>query len=347
MVKRKKRGSFRNFLIPAVAGTIYASSEYFVNKYLNRKSIEETTALKYKKEKIERENRQKSRQEIYPENKLSLEIDEEIWADEIIRKNQEAQTKYGNEFNPTTKIARIKSMDGLELVGKFRKQEKENHKWAILIHGYSSNANRMMSYARRYYENGYNILAPYNRAHGLSEGSFVGMGFLDRFDIEHWINWILEQDKNAEIVLHGKSMGAATAMMVAGDNIASVVSCIEDCGYTSAFEYFSNRLEKEGFPKALVMGQFNILTKAKLGYSLKDASPIKSVGQTKIPVFVIHGGRDEEVVTEMAYRIYEKIISEKDIYIVDMAGHGDSKDYDVEKYWEKVFSFIDSHQKNK
>ena len=39
------------------------------------------------------------------------------------------------------------------------------------------------------------------------------MGWLDRLDIISWINWIIEQDPDAQIVLHGVSMGAATVMM--------------------------------------------------------------------------------------------------------------------------------------
>ncbi|MDY6065495.1 MAG: alpha/beta hydrolase [Finegoldia sp.] len=333
MVRRKK-SRLRNFVIPAVAGTIYASSEYFVNKYLYRKSIEEATRLKYKKKLKEKDQ----------ENELDDPKDF-LNSQEIIRQNQLSQTSYGNEFNHTTKIARIRSMDGLELVSKFREQQEPTHKWVIIIHGYSSNANRMMSYAGYYFEHGYNILTPYNRAHGLSQGNYVGMGFLDRFDIENWINWILERDSQAQIVLHGRSMGAATAMMVAGDNISAVTSCIEDCGYTSAWDYFSNRLEREGFPKALVMRQFNILTKAKLGYSLKEAAPLEAVSHTRIPILVIHGGLDQEVPTEMTYRLYENISSEKEIYIVAQAGHGDSKDYDVEAYWGKVFDFIENHHR--
>ena len=42
------------------------------------------------------------------------------------------------------------------------------------------------------------------------------MGWLDRKDVLQWIDWVLAQDSEAEIVLHGVSMGAATTMMTAG-----------------------------------------------------------------------------------------------------------------------------------
>lgn len=67
----------------------------------------------------------------------------------------------------------------------------------------------MYSYAEEYSNRNYNVLLPDNCAHGNSQGSFIGMGYLDQFDIFEWINYIVSIDDNAEILLHGVSMGAA------------------------------------------------------------------------------------------------------------------------------------------
>ena len=39
------------------------------------------------------------------------------------------------------------------------------------------------------------------------------MGWLDRKDILDWTDWIIDRDPEAEIVIYGASMGAATTMM--------------------------------------------------------------------------------------------------------------------------------------
>ena len=44
------------------------------------------------------------------------------------------------------------------------------------------------------------------------------MGWLDREDILRWIDFILADDPQAKIVIHGISMGAATTMMTAGES---------------------------------------------------------------------------------------------------------------------------------
>ena len=42
----------------------------------------------------------------------------------------------------------------------------------------------------------------------------------------------------------------------------------------------------------------------------------------------------------MVYEVYDAANCEKDLYIVDEAGHAEAKDCDVDAYWNKVFSFI-------
>ena len=54
----------------------------------------------------------------------------------------------------------------------------------------------------------------------------------------------------------------------------------------------------------------------------------------------IHGGKDDFVPVQMAYEVYEAYPTTKDIYIVDEAGHAQSKDYDVEAYWTKSLHLL-------
>ena len=124
----------------------------------------------------------------------------------------------------------------------------------------------MMSYGEKYYEMGYNVLLPNNRAHGNSEGNYIGMGWLDKDDIACWVNWINKQDPNAKIILHGVSMGAATTMMASGENLNNVVGYIEDCGYTSVWDIFASELDKRfSLPTFPVLNISNGVAKLKAG----------------------------------------------------------------------------------
>ena len=88
-------------------------------------------------------------------------------------------------------------------------------------------------------EQGWNVLLPDMRTHGESEGKYIGMGWLDRLDVLKWIDLIRERDEQAQIILHGVSMGGATVMMTSGEALPeNVRAVIDDCGYTSVWDIF-------------------------------------------------------------------------------------------------------------
>ena len=207
----------------------------------------------------------------------------------------------------------------------------------------SSNEN-MMSYGATYYEYGYNVVLPDNRAHGKSDGEYIGMGWLDKDDIACWVNWIIEKDNQAQIILHGVSMGGATVMMASGDHLPHVVGYIEDCGYTSVWDIFASELDKRfSLPTFPVLDISNFMAQIRAGYDFKEASSLEQVKKANAPMLFIHGGKDDFVPVDMVYEVYNACPTMKDLYIVEEAGHAQAKDYDVEDYWNKVFDFIDQN----
>ena len=59
----------------------------------------------------------------------------------------------------------IPNREGRHINAMLYKQDCENSKYAIVVHGYRSSVKAVSYIARRYYENGYNVLIPYMRAH--------------------------------------------------------------------------------------------------------------------------------------------------------------------------------------
>ena len=92
----------------------------------------------------------------------------------------------------------------------------KGHRYAIICHGYGGRAECMRHRGKSFYDLGFNILMPNARAHGDSAGDWIGMGWPERKDIIGWIYEIIRRDKDAQILLYGESMGAATVMMTAG-----------------------------------------------------------------------------------------------------------------------------------
>lgn len=262
------------------------------------------------------------------------------------QKNMTKDQVIGYRFMEQTKPMLISAKDSIRLNGQYLTHEN-NHMWAILIHGYKSDNTTMMAFGAQYYEKGYNVLLPNNRAHGTSQGDYIGMGWLDKDDIACWVDWIVSQDSQAQIILHGVSMGGATVMMTAGDNLDHVIGYIEDCGYTSVWDIFASELDKRfSLPTFPVLDISSLVGQLKAGYSFKEASSIEQLKKSKRPILFIHGGKDDFVPVEMVYKNYDAANCVKDIYVVENAGHAESEDYNKEEYWNKVFKFIDEKIRN-
>ena len=239
----------------------------------------------------------------------------------------------------------INSFDNLKLHGYEVKNKTKTDKWAIVVHGYTSEGELVSSKAKHFYKMGYNVLVPDLRGHGKSEGDYIGMGWDDRLDIIDWINSIIEDNPNSEIVLHGTSMGSATVLSVSGENLPNnVKAIIADCGYTSVWDEFTYQLKALfNLPSFPVMNLSNMVTMVKAGYSLKDASPINQVAKSKTPILYIHGDKDDFVPYYMMDELYNATNSEKSKLTIIGAGHGKADLVNPELYWNTVNNFLDKY----
>ncbi|MEG0387573.1 MAG: alpha/beta fold hydrolase, partial [Niameybacter sp.] len=176
------------------------------------------------------------------------------------------------------------SRDGLQL-HNYIIEQPESNKWVIAVHGYTSEGVNMAPYAKKFHEMGYNIIIPDLRAHGTSEGDYIGMGWDERFDIIDLIDYVIAKDSDAEIALFGVSMGAATVMNVSGEPLPSnVKAIIEDCGYTSVWDQFSYQLKDLfGLPAFPMMHSASLVGKLRAGYWIGEASPITQVQKSQTP----------------------------------------------------------------
>ena len=242
--------------------------------------------------------------------------------------------------------------DGIELVGYFVKAlETESKKLVVLIHGHRSNATMMGNYGKYYYEQGYYVFMADNRGHNESGGNFVGMGWLDRLDYIIWLDLLINKlGSDIQIVIHGISMGASTALMISGEDSApnQIVSIIADCGYSSVAEEFkyqiNNFFHLPAFP---ILNISSLVSYIFAGYNFKEASAIEQVKKINIPIFIIHGDMDSYNPTYMAYDIYNSIVGEKELWIVPQAEHGLAYNQNPDEYFRRIWTFLDKYKDQK
>ena len=237
----------------------------------------------------------------------------------------------------------IESYDKLQLHSYVVSQN--SNKWAIVVHGYGGSGKLMSDKSKYFYDMGYNVLIPDLRGHGKSEGDYIGMGWKDRLDIISWINFIINENPNAEIVLHGTSMGAATVLMTSGENLPSNVKAIvADCAYTSAWDEFSYQLETYlKVPSYYILNVTNMVTKLKAGYSLKEASALESVKKATVPILFIHGDKDKFVPYSMMDKLYDATNSPKEKLTIEGGEHANSDLVSPFLYWLTVEDFLNQY----
>lgn len=265
-------------------------------------------------------------------------------AEKIIQENKKLEQELAEKWteNISNKKVEVKAKDGITLRGTEYIAEEENNKWAIILHGYRSEPDSVISIGMHFSEKGYNVLIPSMRACGESDGEYIGMGWLDKDDLQCWINLIIKQDENAEIILHGSSMGAATVLMASGDNLpTNVKTIIEDSGYTSVWDIFASEAKARfNLPTFPIMNMFKILAKIRANYDIEEASALEQVKNSKTPILFIHGDADDFVPEYMCEELYEVANCTKDKLIIHNAGHIESKYKETETYYNKIFDFI-------
>lgn len=239
----------------------------------------------------------------------------------------------------------LRSQDGLELVGALFPHPAGGHKWVIGVHGYTSQKESYHNIASFYAQEGYHVLLPDMRAHGESEGRYIGMGWLDRMDLLQWIAMIVDRDPQAEIVLHGTSMGGAAVMMLSGESLPpQVKGIVEDCGYTSVWDIFTDELDYLfHLPPFPLLYTSSLLAQVQAGYSFSEASALAQVAKATVPMLFIHGSEDNFVRTDMVYELHRTCPTEKELLVVEGAGHGEAYVMNPELYFDTVFSFLRRH----
>lgn len=236
--------------------------------------------------------------------------------------------------------------DGYTLIAKefyAQDQSAANHKWALVLHGYTGWKEEMYPFACWYHEQGYHVIVPDLRCQGESDGDFIGMGWTDHYDCNLWINYILSQDEDACIVIHGQSMGAATALMMTGDDSLSdhVVAVVADSSYTDAYSMFGDKV-KEWFylPAFPLVDSARLVLRLRGGYDLMDASALDAVAKSDTPTLFIHGASDAMISVQMSKDLYAAATCEKKLLIIDGAGHAQAQDKDPEAYYGTIWEFL-------
>jgi len=238
------------------------------------------------------------------------------------------------------------SYDGIKLSAYYRAADRAtNKKLVVILHGWRDAPSAVAAYAQLYLEKtDCHILMLHLRAHGMSQGDYIGYGLADSQDLIMWITYMNKILKGPlEILIHGWSMGAATAILAAGskrlpENVVGVVA-------DSSFDTLANQIRyimrkryhlAPRFQKKMV-DHFVI---KKLGYSIFMVSPYAKAKMITVPLLLIHGTEDTFVPPPMGEAIYSRVRAPKRFLLIEGAKHVMSYDTAPSIYSSEVEHFL-------
>ena len=133
----------------------------------------------------------------------------------------------------------ITSHDNLAMQGIF--YPGSSNRTVIWVHGYTSHAERESAFPGLFYHSlGFNVLVPYLRAHGPSEGKYISFGALERWDMLCWVEKVNERIPDGEILIHGLSMGGGIALDMATMEMENVKCLVIDAPSYSIAGFLSD-----------------------------------------------------------------------------------------------------------
>ena len=196
----------------------------------------------------------------------------------------------------------ITTPDGVPLSAWLIKPQRASRNAVILLHGLGDNRLGMTGYARFLFEHGFSVLLPDARGHGVSGGSLVTYGLLERNDIHQWVTLLQMQVHPQCIFGLGESMGAAELLQSLAPN-PDFCAIAAESPFANFREIAYDRMG-QAFHSGPWLGRTLLRpvvevaflrVRWKYGIDMQTVSPEQSIATSNIPVLLIHGQADSNI----------------------------------------------------
>ncbi|MFC7680629.1 alpha/beta hydrolase [Paenibacillus sp. GCM10028914] len=236
----------------------------------------------------------------------------------------------------------LSSIDGLKLSGAAIEPYPDSKRWIIIVHGYTGSRAVSTQFIDMFTDEGYNVLLIDQRRHGQSEGRFTTYGYYEKYDVQTWVNWLVEQyGSDTEIGLHGQSLGGGTVLEYLSIAAPQVKLVIADCPYSDLTDLMKHQITKlNKLPSVPFFRWVNNRIRKKAGFCFEQVSPIRSVRESHLPVMFIHGTNDTYVPTRMSQEMYDAKPGPKKLVLIKGAIHANAYHIDPHQYRAEVRSFL-------
>ena len=231
----------------------------------------------------------------------------------------------------------LRSKRGERLRGWYFPLSGGGRRIAFIVHGYrSEHAETAGVWLDFYAKRGFDLFCCDHTAHGASEGRFIGFDLLESEDCLGWIDALIGRfGAEAQILLHGFSMGAATVLQMSSRCPEQVRMIAADCGFVSAAGQLRGSFGR--FYPVMAWLHRHIA-----GVDLRRTDVRASLQASKKPVLFAHGREDPTVAFSNGERLYALYAGPKDCLFVDGARHVECLYRDPKGYAQKLDCMIET-----
>jgi len=219
----------------------------------------------------------------------------------------------------------------------------------ILVHWHESNHKAMYPLAEEFLQHGYDVILYDQRSHGENTAETVSFGLFESKDLQHVVQYVVDNYDYSKISILGQSMGAATVAYYSGTEHANEhVNCvIIDSAYSSMYEEVAWEISKsrDSFFGHTLSDYGSLYSKLINNFSFQDADIVKRVKNNNLPTMIVHSRKDMKCPFYMGEELYKAIPHEnKRFEIYDESEHLFAYWDESERYINSVISFIDDYE---
>ena len=161
---------------------------------------------------------------------------------------------------------------------------------------------------------------------GCSDGDYVSLGYFETQDTNFLINLLHKQFNMGPFILWGRSMGAATALLV--DN-PYVVAKISDSSFTSVPDMCAAIAKSMSLPSMFIPAVIWFLKKKVLSaadFDIEQISPLDCEQESPVPVVFGHAQEDQFIPFEQCRELYDSYENPHKYIMVLEGGHNSKRD---------------------
>jgi dipeptidyl aminopeptidase/acylaminoacyl peptidase len=256
-------------------------------------------------------------------------------------------TDFTPELRYETYPVRFYTSDGIRISALLLEPESSNGHAIIVCHGFRHNKNSAVRFVQYLIREGYTLLLVDFRNHGESDGDITSYGYYEKNDLHGAVDFLKNRVQiPGEIGILGASMGASIALIAASEN-KEVKALVLDSPFSSLKQITIDRISQIThlpkpvlqLPMRLAYGWMQKLERIDVP-AVEPGSRAKDI---ECPLFLIHGAKDDVIPVGHSRTIFDNVRSEKELWIVEQAGHLGSYPADPAEYQTRVLNFF---QKN-